>query len=504
MEKMSVKLHLQLPHPTEEDDRSSAQRIRDGLPEIYRQARINLYVLRKLYPLCQKADWDLTVTLARDEDSWRMVNIEAGDTTASHYGLAVDLGSTTVVMELVDLHSGAVFATKTAVNRQVAYGNEILSRIFAGHEDPAVLEQLRLATVQTLQELMDALEEETGIQTENASMLVISGNTTMQHFLLGLDAFPVFMNPYATVTTDPGFFSARELGLSMNGMVFVIPAKSNYVGGDITSGILALGLHKSEDVNVFLDIGTNGELIIGNRDFLVAGAGAAGPALEGEVIRTGMRAQPGAVDGVRIRGEEVELSVIGGVAPQGICGSGIVDLLAELYLEDILDFRGKFNPEHSRRLEYLDGQWAYRYGDGLFFYQEDVDNFLATKAAAYTMVEYMMQKVGLSMEEISRFYLAGAFGTHIKVDSGVAIGLYPDLPVQQIVSAGNSSLLGARAVLLDAKLVEEARQVLADITYIQFGEVANFVDIMLAAQAIPHTDLGRYPSVARRKAERKR
>ena len=388
------------------------------------------------------------------------------------------------------------------VNRQVEFGNEILSRIFSGHEHPEILEKIRRSTVDTIQSLVEALSEEVGYDLNQSAMMVVAGNTTMIHFLLGLDAFTVFMSPYATVTTNPGFVPARDLDLALGGMVYLVPAKSNYVGGDITSGAVALGLTRSEGINVFLDIGTNGELLMGNREFMVAGAGAAGPALEGEVIRTGMRAAPGAVDGVKIRGDQVELSVIGNVAPKGICGSGIVDMIAELYLEDILDFRGKFQPEKSSRVEKVDGQWAFRYADDLYFYESDVEQFVMTKAAAYTMVEYMMQKIGLSMEEVEKFYLAGAFGTHIKIPSGITIGLYPDLPIDRIVSAGNSSLLGARAILQDRALLEEAENFVENTDYIQFGEVANFVDIMSAAQGIPHLDLNRYPSVKRWKQER--
>ena len=363
-------------------------------------------------------------------------------------------------------------------------------------------EQLRLLTVQTLQTLVDGLSEEMHYDLRGCGMLVISGNTTMMHFLLGLDAFTVFMSPYATVTTAPDFLPARDLGLEMDSMVYIVPSMSNYVGGDITSGAIALGLTRSEEINVFLDIGTNGELLMGNKDFMVAGAGAAGPALEGEVIRTGMRAEPGAVDGVKIRNGQVELSVIGNAAPKGICGSGIVDMIAELYLEDILDFRGKFIPENSESVEKIDGQWAFRYGEGLYFYESDVEQFIATKAAAYTMVEYMMQKIGLSMEEVGRFYLAGAFGTHIKIPSGVTIGLYPDIPAERIICAGNSSLQGARAILLDRSLLKDVKRFVEQTDYIQFGEVANFVDIMSAAQGIPHLDIKRYPTVARWKAER--
>ena len=505
MKQMSVKIYLQLEAPTEEDFRSSARLITDALRENYGAVTVPVRTLRKLYPLCQRAAWRITVTLSRDGTGWQLVNVEAGDTTGNHFGLAVDLGSTTVVMEVVDMESGKILAAKTAVNRQVEFGNEILSRIFSSHENPEILEKIRTATVETLQGLLEDLSTETGHDLHGCGMMVVSGNTTMMHFLLGLDAFTVFMSPYATVTTEPGFVPARDLGIAMEGMVYIVPSKSNYVGGDITSGAMALGLTRSEEINVFLDIGTNGELLMGNKDFMVAGAGAAGPALEGEVIRTGMRAEPGAVDGVKIRGDRVELSVIGNAAPKGICGSGIVDMIAELYLEDILDFRGKFIPENSNRVELIDGEPAFRYADGLYFYENDVEQFIATKAAAHTMVEYMMQKIGLSMNEVGKFYLAGAFGTHIKIPSGVTIGLYPDIPQEKIVCAGNSSLAGARAILLDAELLEDVQKFVENTDYIQFGEVANFVDIMSAAQGIPHLDVSRYPSVAKwKKARNKR
>lgn len=502
--KMSEKVYLCLPVPTEEDFRSSARRITDELREKYGEVRVPVTTLRKLYPLCQKADWKITATLSWDGTGWILMNVEAGDTTARHYGLAVDLGSTTVVMEAVDLSTGQVLASRAAVNRQVEFGNEILSRIFAGHEDPQKQERIRLLTVETLQELVDSLSQQIGYDLVSCGMLVISGNTTMMHFLLGLDAFTVFMSPYATVTTAPGFMSARDLGLNMDAMVYLVPSMSNYVGGDITSGAVALGLTRSEGINIFLDIGTNGELLMGNKEFMVAGAGAAGPALEGEVIRTGMRAEPGAVDGVKIRDGQVELSVIGDIAPRGICGSGIADMIAELYLEDILDFRGKFIPENSALVERVDDELAFRYAEGLYFYESDVEQFVMTKAAAYTMVEYMMQKIGLSMDEVEKFYLAGAFGTHIKIPSGVTIGLYPDIPQERIICAGNSSLLGARAILLDRSLLEDVKHFIENTDYIQFGEVANFVDIMSAAQGIPHLDLSRYPSVRAWKAERKK
>ena len=213
MEKMSEKRYLELMTPTEEDFRSSAQRITDGLQAEFGSVAVPVQTLRKLYPLCQSAQWKVTASLAWNGSGWSLTNVEAGDTTGIHYGLAVDLGSTTVVMEVVDLNSGDVVASKTAVNGQVAYGNEILSRIFASHEHPEILDELRLATVNTIQSLVEDLSGQLGYDLNNVAMMVISGNTTMIHFLIGLDAFTVFMTPYATVTTNPGFYLPEIWGL---------------------------------------------------------------------------------------------------------------------------------------------------------------------------------------------------------------------------------------------------------------------------------------------------
>ena len=245
MKRMSEKVYLQLKAPTEEDFRSSARRIADGLKEKYGQVAIPVRTLRKLYPLCQKAGWKLTASLAWNGNGWSLTQVEAGDTTHRHYGLAVDLGSTTVAMEAVDLVAGEVAASRTAVNGQVAYGNEILSRIFSSHENPEILEAIRVATVETIQGLIRQLSEDLAYDFNKVSMMVISGNTTMMHFLMGLDAFTVFMSPYATVTTEPGFLPAKDLGFDMEGMVYLVPSVSNYVGGDITSGAVALGLTRS-------------------------------------------------------------------------------------------------------------------------------------------------------------------------------------------------------------------------------------------------------------------
>ena len=499
MEPLSQKICLTLTPPTEEDARSDQRRLLDALAEGFGEVEIGLGMLRKLYPLCRKADWRVTATLVWDGKRWRLTDLEPGDAAAWHYGLAADLGSTSVTMELVDLGSGAVVAKETMYNGQTAFGADVLTRIFYAKDQPERLEELRRATVDTLNTLLDRLTASSGVDAHRCGVLVLAGNTVMTHFLLGLDGFPLFLSPYAPVAAEPGFLPAADLGLALPGLIYVYPSRANYMGGDIISGMVATGIARSERIQLFFDIGTNGELVAGCRDFLLAGAGAAGPALEGGVIRTGMCAGPGAVEHVEIRGETAALSVIGGGKACGICGSGIIDLLAELFLEGIIDFRGRFQPERSSRVELLGEEYAYRYADGpdtvsgepLWFCQSDIEQFLATKAAAYTMVEYLLAAIGMTFDDVETFHVAGAFGTYIRTSSAVAIGLYPDLPARQVACVGNSSLDGARTLLLDRRGLEEISGILEKMEYIQYGAIPDFVQSMEAARAIPHMDTAR-------------
>ena len=284
MEGLSRKLYLKLPAPTEADSRSSEARILSALRELGYEARMTLKVMRKLYPLCEKAGWQLTASLAWDGSCWVLVELEAGDTTREHYGLAVDLGSTTVVARLFDCNTGKCLAEDSAYNRQIAFGTDILTRIFYSKDQPEKLEELRRAAVGSIREVLEKLEKKTGIAPGGSIQLVLAGNTTMVHFFLGLDAFCVFQTPYAVQADRPGFLPAAELELPVSGYVYCYPGKSNYLGGDIISGMVATELYKKEGISVFFDIGTNGELVVGNREFLLCGAGAAGPALEGGVV----------------------------------------------------------------------------------------------------------------------------------------------------------------------------------------------------------------------------
>ena len=529
MNGLSQKRYLELPLPTEDDPRSDQQRILDSLAAAGVEERVHIpvHILRQLYPLLDNAKWKITVSLAWNGENWEMVEIEEGDTTAQHYGLAVDLGSTTVVARLLDCNSGEILEEVSCFNKQIQWGTDILSRIFYCKDNKEKLEEVRRATVESICECMDKLDaslemqgtsseqksENNGVSesgddrgaknaakkartiSQSALSMVIAGNTTMIHFLLGMDAFCVFYTPHAVHADRPGFLLARDLDIPLKGYVYCYPAKSNYLGGDIISGMIDTELYKKNEISVFFDIGTNGELVIGNKEFLLCGAGAAGPALEGGVVRTGMRADIGAVDEVKIRDGNIFVHVIGNSAPQGICGSGIIDLIAELFLEGWIDIRGKLSPEKSPLIQERDNQLCVEYAPGLYFYQKDIDEFIRTKSAAHTMVEIMLRESGLELSQADRFYVAGAFGKHVSKESAITIGMYPDMDRDHIINAGNSSLEGAQKLLLNRSLLTDIDQILEEMVYIQFAEVEDFLELMVAAQALPHTDYKRYPTV---------
>ena len=502
----SKKEYLSLKMPTEEVPLSDQKRIELALHALgYEQVVFPLKVLRKLYPFCRDAEFDITVTLVHREFDWVVTDVEAGDTTAHHYGLAVDYGSTTIVMRLFDMNSGTIIDEVTAVNGQVTYGTDILTRITYALEAKDHAENLQKATTATFCQLLEQMTDSTGIDTAKCPVMVISGNTTMIHFLLGLDAWTVFASPFAPVTADPGFLWASELGMDFDGLVYIIPAASNYVGGDIISGLLKLEIHKQEEINMFFDIGTNGELAIGNRDWMIAGAGAAGPALEGYISRYGMRAAPGAIDKVRIQGAELEFTTITGAKPVGICGSGIIDLMAQMRRNSWIDMAGNLDPCASSRIIWLheEKEYAAVYaaaeesatGMPLYFSQTDINQYLDTKAAAYTMIDCILETAGVTTEEIAHLYLSGAFPAHSDLESAITIGIFPDLPREQYALVKNSSLEGAGIMLLDHDRLTEAKMLAENIHCVQFASVPDFLVRMQAAKFIPHTDMGRFPSV---------
>lgn len=507
MAALSEKIFLQLNMPTEDQNLGDRERIVLALQMLgYEPVSIPLPVLRKLYPLCRDCGYDITVSLVRRETDWVVTDVEPGDRTQQHYGLAVDYGSTTIIMQLADLCSGEVLAQAKCVNAQAQYGRDILTRITYAMEKPTHAEDLQRATAESFNALLAELTAQSGVDAAQCPVMVISGNTTMVHFLLQLDAWTVFAAPYAPVTTAPGWLWGRELGLEFDGLVYFIPAASNYVGGDIVSGLLTLDLHKQEEPCLFFDIGTNGELVLGNRDWMLAGAGAAGPALEGDVSRFGMRAAEGAIDHIYIEGSDCRYTTIGGTKPRGICGSGIIDLMAQMRLNGWINIAGKLQPEATERVIWLadEGQYAAVYataaesatGEALFFAQTDIEQYIEAKAAAYTMIECLLESAGCRPEDLAHVYLSGAFTAHSDLESAITIGVFPDLPRERYTALQNTSLDGARLTLLDRDKPAKATALAESIYCVQFASIPDFLMRMYGAKFIPHTDMTRYPTIA--------
>lgn len=503
----SYKKFLKLPKPTKEDFRGDRERILDSLKPI--EAGMTLEAMRSLYPLAAQAGYEVTVTLCPGPQGPQVIRVEPGDTTDRLYGLALDIGSTTLELELVDMHTGEVLKNVGCVNSQVSFGLNILDRILAVKEDRANLEALRQQVIGDINGLI-ARATEGLLDPMEISALIVGGNTTMMHFFLGCDPWLVFQNPYAPVFFDPGIQSARSLGLELCCNVFCFPAAANYLGGDITSGLLLTDLDTGDKPSIFLDIGTNGELCLGCRDYLLMGAGAAGPALEGFGSRYGMRAETGAIRHLRLDGRgHFQLDVIGGGEPIGICGTGIFDLVAQCYLWGWIEGDGTVNREiagagaidvwDEAALRTVPAVVYYRAGEKcLYFTQTDIQEFIRCKAAAHTMVATLLDYCGLTLGDIKNIYLAGGFGTHIDLESAVTVGIYPDVDRKKMKLLGNTSLGGAKKLLLDDTCLDRVRWFLNTGEYLHFSEMDLFLENMTAANFIPHTNGALYPSVKRK------
>ncbi|CAA7601608.1 Protein of unknown function DUF4445 [Acididesulfobacillus acetoxydans] len=508
LEPLSRKVFLPLSGPTPRDNRAIADRIRQALAPDYGRVAFPLSLMAELPGLwlLNNARGPLTVTLAETENSWRIMDIEAGDTRRNHLGLAIDIGTTTVVVYLVDLASGEILRHAPDYNGQVPLGEDILSRIRSAAEAEG-LENLRQAVLGTLNRLIRRLSPAPG-DTRAISAIAIGANTTMVHLLLGLNPASIAKVPYTPVVNNPGILTAAEIGLEVHPLapVYCLPSVGSFLGGDVVAGILVSGLHRQTEVSLFVDIGTNGEIVLGCADWLAACAGAAGPALEGGVTTFGMRAEPGAIDRVSILpggSPQVEFSTIGNIPARGICGSGLVDTLAELFLHGLVDRRAHLLNGQEQFLLVPRAETDPALDRDIAVSQADIDNLMATKGAVNAAIDLLLENVGCSWQEIHHFYAAGAFGQYLPVESAIAIGLYPDLPRAAIIRLGNSSGEGARQALLSRAKRLEAEAICSKLTYFELNAEPAFMDKFRSSKFLPHTDLARYPSVEKRLADQK-
>jgi uncharacterized 2Fe-2S/4Fe-4S cluster protein (DUF4445 family) len=506
---------MELPEPSSVDNIADAGRLIQGLNNQYNERGlvIALPVLRKLRRALRDKNFLVTATLARpvnERGKTMVANIQAGNWSARSYGLAFDIGTTTVYGNLLDMQSGEVLARTGDYNKQLGYGEDVISRIIYA-EKPEGLQQLQSLVVQTINTLIDRLLKKTDISQDEINSITLAGNTTMTHLLLGLEPHNIRRAPYVPVSTFFPPIRATDLGLdlSSHAVALVFPAISSYVGGDIVAGVMGSGMYRTEALTLYIDIGTNAEIVIGNKEWLVCAACSAGPAFEGGGITQGMRAAAGAITDFSIDPVTFEPMniTINNRPPLGICGSGLLVIVATLFEFNVLDYSGKFNRDLDtpRIREGRNGYeyvlvWAAEAGEGvdIVINEVDVENFIRAKAAIYAGCKTLVEEVGLQITDLEQIILAGAFGSFIDLDSAMTVGLLPEVEPEKVLYVGNGSILGSWMSALSNHIRRDVVEVVRRMTSFELSEVTKFKDQFIGSLFLPHTDISLFPAVGQR------
>lgn len=523
---------LQLTPPSLKDNTATIDRLGKALRRVTGQwSPAPVGRLWAFAQVVRAAGQQVTATVAPGPGGLVLVEVEPGDTTGQSIppqvlaraaevperlwgrqglGVALDIGSTHLQATLHDLSDGRELAKGTRLNPQTAVGADILTRILAA-ATPEGLRQMQNMLVSATNEIINEMCSAASRAPAEVAGLVGAGNTTMTHFFLGLDAQSICREPYIPVANRPAPFYGAALGLDIapKAVVWLLPNVGSYFGGDLVAGIVAADLHRREQVAILVDVGTNAEVVLGNRDWLVACAGAAGPALESGVAKIGILAQPGAVEGVSIDPVSLKLTlkIIPGpggatLKPKGLCGSGLLQLLAQLYLVRIMDMRGKLQPGHPRVVQTDEGLgfvvvWGAESvsGQDIVISEVEIDILLRSKAAMYTILRTVVLEVGLAFEDLAAFFVAGAFGNVIDPGTAITLGILPDLPRERFVPLGNSSLRGCQRLLMEPHTRPAVEAVVKRLTYLELNVNQALMNRFSAARFIPHTDHARFPSV---------
>lgn len=514
------RVHLTLNPPSMDDQTDDWSRTRTAFRLLHRMDQVvcSVGVLRKMGDVLREKDWRVTAIIETDGlkegHPARLIDLRAGheDEYAPLWGCAIDIGTTTVTLWLVDLVTGRVKAQVAEYNGQIARGEDVVSRIIFASKDSG-REELRQRVLNTINSLLELAckrvkQPEGKVMPEQVVKATVAGNSTMMHLLLGIPASSIRLSPFVTTVNQPPTTTAHEVGLNMNpeAVVDCLPGVASYVGADITAGVLSSGLDNAENVTLFLDVGTNGETVLGNRDWLVTCACSAGPAFEGAGVVNGMRATTGAIEEVWINSETLEPTwrVIGDGKPKGICGSGLISLLSEAFLTGILDKGGNVDltagssrvREGAHGGEYVVAWGAEtESGEDIVITRVDIDNLLRAKAAIYAGFTVLAENVGIPLETTDKVLVGGSFGKYINVEKAVQIGLLPDMEWNRFEFLGNTSVKGAYYALLDWRKRDRIAEIAKRMTYIELSADNSFYDAFTSALFLPHTDLRRFPSV---------
>jgi uncharacterized 2Fe-2S/4Fe-4S cluster protein (DUF4445 family) len=501
------KVYLELPAPTLNDNISDIDRVTRELKKRlnYPSFEISLGCLQNLAEKLRRHEWQVTATVARHDGLGRILQIEEGDTTERNYGLAVDVGTTTVVAQLVQLKTGKVIGVAANHNLQARYGEDVISRmVFACGQGSLV--PLHKAIITNINTLTRAMAKEKGIDVNDINGVVAGGNTVMSHFLLGLMPCSIRLDPYVPTANIYPQIRAQEIGINVNphAIMEVMPGVASYIGGDTVAGVLAAGMADRPETKCLVDVGTNAEIVVGNNEWLVCASASAGPAFEGGGTKWGMRATKGAIEKIEINQGEVHYETLAKAKPRGICGSGLIDAIYELVRNKIIGQNGKFNMAlQDKRINVEDDVPEYILAfpeeteteQAVTITETDIGNLIRSKGAVFAATKSLLDYVGLSFEQLDAIYLAGGFGSSLSIPKAISIGLLPDINPQKIQFLGNSCIMGARMALLSRPAFESALSISKKMTNIELSKYPPFMNEFIAALFLPHTHSALFPSV---------
>lgn len=494
-------LPLDIPPPTIDNNTADLERFRSAVEEkSLKKMRFSHGFISSLAESLRKAGWKVNLGYTDDGEAVFL----SPRRSKERFGIAVDVGTTTVVVYLVNLMDGNLIDVGSTYNSQIRHGDDVITRIVFATEGNG-LKELRDAVVTDINDLIAPMIERHAVTFEDIESVIISGNTTMSHLFWGLDPSYIREEPYTPTLNAFPLWKAHIARLNINKQapVYTVPCVASYVGGDIAAGVLASRMHRKSETALFMDIGTNGEIVIGNKEWLVTAACSAGPCFEGSGIKHGMRATEGAVEYVSIDPQTFEptLRVIGSGNPIGICGSGMIDAITEMFLTGVIDQKGRFvkGLNTSRIRDGFEGPEFLLYGDrrrDIVLTEVDIENIMRAKAAIYAGISLLLKKVGLTLDDIERVYIAGGFGNYLNVEKAITIGMLPDISKEKFLFLGNASIAGAYLCLLSDKMRKEAEEIALKMTNIELSVSRRFMDEYMSALFLPHTDISLFPTVS--------
>ncbi len=513
------KLYLELPPADGNDNLPDISRLVNYLHIQHNEGRlvISLPVIRKIPSVFREQEFKVTVTVARpvrETGKNQIINVEPGNTTAQNFAIAMDVGTTTVYGEIVDLNSGRVLVEAGKFNGQISYGEDVITRIMYA-EKPGGLDKIQQVVVETINQVIAKIIKQAGIDRGSISLMALAGNTTMTQLLLKVEPRYIRRSPYVPASRIYPRVQARDLGIDLDDHItaLVYPQVSSYVGGDIVAGVMGSGMYRTAKTTLFLDIGTNAEVVIGNKEWMACAACSAGPAFEGGGIEFGMRAARGAIEDFSIDPQTLEpmIVTIGNVRPAGICGSGLITIAAVLFEMGVINNKGKFERDlGTLRIRQTNDVWEYvlayeqetQIDRDIVINEIDLENLIRAKGAIYSGYMTLLAEVGMGPDDIEQIILAGGFGSYVDLKNAMTIGLLPEFDPEKVVYAGNASLLGARIAALTNSIRQEVVGVVNMMTNFELSEIPSYMDNYVAALFLPHTDMNRFPKLAARMESR--